>query len=107
MSAPAAIVEHMRRRSPPTSPPPPSGGGGWGRLSAPAAIVEHMRRRSPAKSSQPQLSVMDAGCCLIGLEHMRRLGLPCPSGAAVLRSPGIDADAPDAVEDASLLFKHK
>lgn len=76
-------------------------------MSAPAAIVERMRRRSPAKSSQPQLSVMDAGCCLLGLEHMRRLGLPCPSDAAVLRFTGIDADDPDAVEDASLLFKHK
>jgi hypothetical protein len=76
-------------------------------MSAPAAIVGHMRRRSPAKASPPPLDVLDAGCCLLGLDHMRRLGLPCPSDAEVLRFTGIDVDDPDDVEDAGLLFRHK
>jgi hypothetical protein len=66
-----------------------------------------MRRRSFAKSFRPALSVMDAGCCLLALDHLRRVGLPCPSDAEVLRCTGIDADDPSTVEDAGFLFRHK
>ncbi len=78
-------------------------------MSASAAIVRIMRRRSrfSVKPSQHPLTAMDAGCCLLGLDHMRRLGLSCPSDVDVLRFTGIDVNDPEAVEDAKLLFRHK
>jgi hypothetical protein len=82
-------------------------------MSALEAIVRAMRRRSQAKFSvkpaqqKHPLSALDAGCCLLGLDNMRRLGLACPSDVDVLSFTGIDVNDPDAVEDAQLLFRHK
>lgn len=42
-----------------------------------------MRRRRPAPPSAP-LNALDAGLALLGVEVLRRLGLPCPSDAEIL-----------------------
>ncbi len=42
-----------------------------------------MRRRRSARPSPP-LNAFDAGLALLGVEVLRRLGLPCPSDAEIL-----------------------
>jgi hypothetical protein len=82
-------------------------------MSVREAIVRAMRRRSrskfPVKPVQHKhpLTPLDAGCCLLGLDHMRELGLACPSDIDVLRFTGIDVEDAEAVGDAKFHFRHK
>lgn len=48
-----------------------------------------MRRRD---RPTPTLSSLDAGLALLGVEILRRVGLPCPSDAEVLRRCGAPED---------------
>lgn len=60
------------------------------------------RRAHPS----PTLNVVDAGLALLGVEVLRRLGLPCPSDAEVLRFRGVPGD-PDAVDNDGRFLREK
>lgn len=56
-----------------------------------------MRRRRPP-ATPPKLIPIEAGCCLLALDIMRRHGLACPSDAEVLSLIGV-SEAADDFED--------
>jgi hypothetical protein len=62
-----------------------------------------MRRRD---RSRPHLDSLDAGLALLGVEVLRRAGLPCPSDAEVLGVRGAPADAA-AVESEAQFLREK
>jgi len=62
-----------------------------------------MRRRA---LPSPSLNALDAGLALLGVEVLRRLGLPCPSDAEVLRFRGVPDD-PDSVDNDAGFLREK
>lgn len=64
-----------------------------------------MRRRRPALSS-PSLNALDAGLALLGVEVLRRLGLPCPSDGEILALSRGGA-LPEHVEGESRFLREK
>jgi hypothetical protein len=51
-----------------------------------------------ASSSPTHLNALDAGLCLLGVEVLRRLNLPCPSDAEILAYSAYGAPLPENVE---------
>ena len=51
-----------------------------------------------ASSSPTHLNALDAGLCLLGVEVLRRLNLPCPSDAEILAYSTHGAPLPENVE---------
>jgi hypothetical protein len=51
-----------------------------------------------ASSSPAHLNALDAGLCLLGVEVLRRLNLPCPPDAEILAYSAHGAPLPENVE---------
>ena len=66
-------------------------------------MVRVMRRRLVA--APPKLTPIEAGCCLVALEILRRLGMACPSDAEVLGCLGVNAAAGDDVDEQGFVLK--
>lgn len=61
------------------------------------------RRRPPAAT--PKLTPIEAGCCLVALDILRRLDVSCPSDAEILGLLGVDAAAGDDVDEHTFVLK--
>ena len=62
-----------------------------------------MPRRSPA--APPKLTAIEAGCCLVAFDILRRLDVACPADAEVLGLLGASAAAGDDLDEDTYVLK--